>query len=223
MKKVLVIFIIMVLIFSLSSTSVYASGTSIEDMANSTQLQPVKTGCSELDQEIDRVLSQIIKDGMTQYEKLLAIYSYCVLNFTYDNQNTPISMKKVGSVKFENNPLLDTITNYEALSVLKNKIGVCDHYSAAFTALANAVGFETYALTGYITWSNGKSNGHAWSTVKLNNTYYIFDTQAEQYNMRNGKVRYINFGTSTLYNSNYSSFEDVLKNNIVRRNSIISK
>ena len=223
MKKALVLVLTVIMVFGVTIPAFAAEQTTIEDLANSVALNPIKTGCSELDAEVDKVLSGIISNNMTPYEKLVAVYNYCVLNFTYDYRNAAISLKAVHAVSIEGKPLLDEIANYEALTVLKNKIGVCDHYAAAFTVLANAVGFESHYLTGRLTWNSGASNGHSWSVIAFGQTYYIFDPQAEQYNMRNGKVRYINFGKVTLYSSRYSAFSNVLESSLARRKNILSK
>jgi len=220
MKKI-VASLVVVIIFccSISLPTFAANTTTLEELVNSQHLTPIKSGSSELDNEVDKVLASIINENMTQYEKLLAIYNYCVLGFTYDNNNTKISLDAVDAVAIEGKPIFDPITNYEALTVLKNKIGVCDHYSAAFTALANAVGFETYALRGGL---GGRTTGHSWSVIKMGKTYYIFDPQAEQYNMRNNKVRYINFGKSVLYSSRYAGFVESLEMAEKRRAEIFS-
>lgn len=220
MKKVVTSLIILVMIFSLSLPA-SASGQTIEELANSVQLKPIGTGSSALDTEVNKVLNKIITPNMTQYQKLVAIYNYCVTAFTYNNGDKTIYMDDVYAVSVEGKPLLDAITNYEALIVLQTRIGVCDHYSAAFVALTNAVGFESHAVTGNIWLNSGRWNAHAWSLLNLGGTYFVFDTQAEQYNIRNGQIRYINFARAAYGDQKYVVTKNVLEQSIQRRNAIV--
>lgn len=186
----------------------------LELLANATKLQPLPTGYDKLDIAVEEALAEIIKPGMSQYQKLKAAYDYCVTSFTYDG--VPLS-NPIGEEYYTDIPpdgFTFTSINYEKLTegidyptlltpvdcvfaetVLREKEGVCDHYTAAFVALANTIGFEAHDIAGSIQGTDGRWYGHAWALVKLGDSYYIFDPQAEQYNMRENQIRYINFGT----------------------------
>lgn len=235
MKKALSLVLTLILVFGLS---VQAFALTKEEKINAAKLSPQKTGFTELDTAVQKVLDEIIKPEMTQYQKLVAIYNYCTTSFTYDGDmsSTPAKPCPNGtefcnvqgphtesecSFTFE----LEDSSQYKdvpngtylmspeqirlAEKVLRTKEGVCDHYAAAFSALANAVGFRTYVVSGDISY-NGSLRGHVWNYVVIGDYYYLFDTQAEQVNMKDGKIQYHNFmisPSSTSYKLREESYQ----------------
>ena len=84
---------------------------------------------------------------------------------------------------------------YNALSLLETKEGVCDNYSAAFAVIMRAVGVDMKVTTGKTHMANGGYGGHAWVTLRINGLDYVFDPQVEQ-DIRNstGGKTYYRFG-----------------------------
>ena len=113
------------------------------------------------------VLDQIIKDGMSDYEKELAIYDWMVENIGQGSGHT-ITMPGQNSQAF---------TPYE---VLKSHSGVCVGYATTFRLLANMVGLDVHIV---------HNDYHSWDMVKLDDGEWY---QLDIYSDVNG-AKYRNF------------------------------
>lgn len=98
--------------------------------------------------EIDRVLSEIITDDMTDEEKIRSIIIYVVENTSYD-----INLKDESNL----NPLATT---------LKDKKGVCYGFSYTANVLMRIAGITSYQML---------NDDHAWNMVELDGKYYYID------------------------------------------------
>lgn len=110
----------------------------------------------EVNDKVDSILSSIIKPGMDEIEKEMAIHNYVVLNTQYDYENL-----LNGTIPYE---------SYTPYGILINGTGVCDGYAKTMCLLLNKVGIECKRVTGT---ANG--GGHAWNLVKINGKYYYLD------------------------------------------------
>ena len=109
---------------------------------------------TRLKDSVTKILARIITPGMTNDQKLTAIYNY-VTPASYDyNFNTP-------------NLTFDSQT---AFGVFVNNKAVCGGYSWAVNMLANAAGVQCYNVSG-----TANNIGHAWSRANYNGGYYYFD------------------------------------------------
>ncbi len=121
---------------------------------------------SNIDEFIDyynirkRIINNIIDKNDSDFDKVLAIHDYMVLNTDYDNDN------------FERNTIPEE--DYDPYYVLKRRTGVCEGYAKATMALLNMVGIENEYISGTAGDMYGWG-GHAWVIVKLNNNYYHLD------------------------------------------------
>lgn len=115
---------------------------------------------------LDSIISKIISDNMTDYQKIKAIHDYIVNNFTYGGYP---SMSLV--------PLY-----YPALYYNR---GVCADYAFANDALLGRVGIKSF----YITSDYGE--GHAWNIVQLDGQYYHVDCTWDD--PIGGSLRYMYF------------------------------
>lgn len=106
--------------------------------------------------KLDEIINQVIKNGMTDYEKELAIHDYLVLNSKYDYDN------------YENDTIPDQ--SYEPYGLLIDGIGVCKAYAESMQLLLNKAGIECEVVTG-----RSKGENHAWNIVKLDDEYYMLD------------------------------------------------
>jgi transglutaminase/protease-like cytokinesis protein 3 len=103
---------------------------------------------------VTQILNRIITPGMTNDQKLTAIYNY-VTPAMYDyNYNTL-------------NLLFDSQT---ALGVFVNRKAVCGGYSWGVNVLANAGGIKCYNVSG-----SASGVGHAWNNAKYNGSFSYFD------------------------------------------------
>lgn len=111
---------------------------------------------SELEKKIAKILSEIIRPGMTPYQKEKAVHDFLVSNCEYDME---------GYNKGNISP--ESYTAYGALCLGK---AVCEGYAKAAYLLLNRVGVETIIITGI-----SKGYSHSWNLVKLDGQYYHLD------------------------------------------------
>lgn len=118
----------------------------------------------QLAAEVQRVVADIVSDGMSEEEKARAINAYLTGSAEYDHD--ALAARDANG----------TITGHErawgASGVLLDKTGVCASYAQAFKALADAAGLETVYVTGVATASG---EGHAWNKVRIGDTWRIVD------------------------------------------------
>lgn len=115
-----------------------------------------KYKADELMQKLWAAIAEIIKPGMSDYQKALAVHDYIVLNTAYDEENL----------------LKGTIPrrSHEAEGVLLHGKAVCDGYAKAFKLFMDSLAIDCEIVTGT---ANG--SGHAWNQVKLGGDWYNID------------------------------------------------
>ncbi|MBO5143352.1 MAG: hypothetical protein J6C46_10275 [Clostridia bacterium] len=118
----------------------------------------------EIYKKSKEIVSSIINETMTDYEKVIAIWNYIENNsaYNYEAYNYVLAGNKDYYSKYSN--------AWNTYGILCEKIGVCQSYSYAFNILAHEAGIETVMVTG--TFKNG---GHAWNAVKLDGIWYMTD------------------------------------------------
>jgi len=107
-----------------------------------------------VDQRARAVVTQLIKPGMTHYQKELIIHDYLVSHAKY-NQGW-------GDIPKE---------DYTPYGVLVKGSGVCSSYAKATQKLLRMAGVPCWLVTGR---ANGQD--HAWDIVKIGGHYYHLDT-----------------------------------------------
>lgn len=103
----------------------------------------------------------VVKEDMTDFEKLLALHDYIVLHTNYDYGNY----------------LADTIptSSYGLTGVLLYGTAVCNGYAVTLQMFLDAAEIENKLVTG--TANNGSSEeGHAWNLVQLDGEWYHVDS-----------------------------------------------
>lgn len=114
-----------------------------------------------------RVLGEITKDGMTDYEKELAIYDWMVDNIGHGNAHV-ITMPGQSS------------ECYTPHDVLASNNAVCVGYATTFRLLANMVGLDVHIV---------HNESHSWDMVQLDDgEWYQLDVYSDA-----GGVKYRNF------------------------------
>lgn len=151
---------------------------STQSLLNAVSLKPLRTGCTALDKRVDEIFAQILKPGMSTYDKVKACFDYLVKNGVY-TQNLQVSDPAEGILY---DSALDANIVALAYGILTTNRGVCDHYSAAFVVMTRAIGLESYFVAGQVRSKGGGYTGHAWVNIRMNGTYYVFDPQVQQNN-----------------------------------------
>lgn len=118
---------------------------------------------------VTQLSNSLIKPGMTEEQKLEAIYQWVTENISYDytayreNKN---ELKK-------------------ASLVIEEKKGTCRDYSFTVAALARAAGLESKVVYGQA--RNGQqSEYHAWNEIKINNQWVSVDSTWDAGYVKNG-------------------------------------
>jgi len=122
------------------------------------------------------IINKYITKDMSDYEKVLAIHDYLVLNAKYDDR-----------VKSGDGPAASRL----AQGVILNGTGVCSSYAGGMCLLLGMVDIECIFVAG-----TGKGEGdHAWNKVKIDGEWYNIDaTWADPTPDRPGEVSYEYFG-----------------------------
>ena len=121
------------------------------------------TNAEKIFEDAKTILRQIIGDGMSDYEKTLAIFDYLVESVEYDY------------AALASPTASDPIRNacYFLEGVFDRSLAVCDGKSKAFVLLCRIEGIE--CLRDFGTAMSG-GVGHAWNYVKLGGEWYLVDT-----------------------------------------------
>lgn len=136
------------------SYSIYGNTVTMNIKINyarpSSQLNAQK---QEADMKADEIIRKVIKPGMSDFDKELALHDYIVNNSIYDSAN------------MNNNVPED----HNAYGVLVKGLGVCESYAKAMSLLLNKAGIECIVVTG------NAGGPHAWNKVKLDGEWYNLD------------------------------------------------
>lgn len=129
---------------------------------------------NSVNSKVQSIVSSVIKQGMNDYEKELALHNYVVNNTVYDYKN------------LELNSIPDD--SFTAYGVFAKKIAVCQGYSEAMYRLLNAAGVNNKIIT-------GTANGvpHAWNLVSINGAYYHLDATFDDPVSQSGNLLSFNY------------------------------
>lgn len=114
-----------------------------------------------------QVVKQIIKPGMTDSEKVIAIYDYLEKNTEYNHT----AMKYSETLAKPTDVYKKYPNSWNTYGILCEGLGVCQSYAYAFDLLAYLSDVDSVMVIG--TLNNG---GHAWNAVKLSGKWYMVDT-----------------------------------------------
>jgi hypothetical protein len=159
-----------------------------------------KTQTAYVNAEVKKILSQIIKPGMNDYQKERAIHDYIVSHIAYDI----------------------SLTNYSAYAALTKGVTVCQGFALLTYRMLTDAGITNRIVEGY---AGGRT--HAWNEVNLDNHWYQLDTTWDDpVPFVKGRVLYTYFNVTsaelqkdhTWTKSNYpaaiTSFQTTLKDKI---------
>lgn len=121
----------------------------------------------DITEAADKIISDIITDGMSDDDKRLAIYTYLEDNCEYDNDALE-GAKNSGYVKTQDSTYEDSFNVY---GILVNNKGVCQSYAYAYKLLAYDCGLDCRIITGYL----DGNLPHAWNIVQVDGGWYQVD------------------------------------------------
>ena len=173
---------VMVIVNGVTDRTVYPDVNQVNSLLNTAKLKPVKTNFSKVDKAVDKILASAVKSGMTPAEKAQACYKYLAQNCTYKSP----SYIDLENIVYENEDDQYVVSN--AYSILVNKYGVCDNYSAAYVVILKRIGFDANLVGGAVGMNRGGYGGHAWVNVNINGKHLSFDPQVENNNLGANKT-----------------------------------
>lgn len=168
-----------------------SSMPSSSGMVSSQDPLPDLTGLSHIQNHyicsvIDDTLSGILSDGMTDYERLAAVYRYLVIQTAFVNEPLGTDIWR-----YRGDPdNLPTAMELRTISPLLFGIGSCEDYAAAFVTLCDRMGFDALYVPGLTYSVDGILVDHAWAMVCLDGQWYHADPQLEDNVIRDGVLRY---------------------------------
>lgn len=102
---------------------------------------------AEIKKYKEKIIEEIIKDGMTDLEKIRAVHDYLVKNISYD-----LGVER------------------DVYTIFTEGKGVCSGYAEAFKMLLDTLGIECILVFGI-----AEDEYHEWNAVKLNGEWYHID------------------------------------------------
>ncbi|MBN1252021.1 MAG: hypothetical protein JXR51_01325 [Bacteroidales bacterium] len=123
----------------------------------------VKNTPKAVTKSVNELSKYLVSPFKNDDEKFASIYFWVAKNISYS-----VEMKNANITYNVNKELVDY--------VIKNKKGVCQHYSELFNELSNLAGLESFLILGY-----GKERGkvmdlaHAWNAIRINKNWYFID------------------------------------------------
>lgn len=131
--------------------------------------QEYQSSLSKIKDIISRVKSAT--SSMSEYEKELYIHDFIIDNCQYYDGNSEIK--------------------FTACGVLVNGLANCEGYSRSMQLLLNECGVYCRVVVGDATNEEGKTQGHMWNVVNINNRDYNLDVTWDDYILLNEKNKNI--------------------------------
>ena len=136
------------------------------------------TGCppekKQLWDKIFQVTDEIIKDGMTERDKVKAIHDWIVKNCKYSYEAVNVTIDNGNVIPKE------WWFAFDCEGVLLKGEAVCSGYAEAFYWMASAVGLHTRRVDG-IAGIGTDWDGHAWNQVFVDGKWYFIDCTWDDY------------------------------------------
>lgn len=113
----------------------------------------------------NQIISSLKSSNNDAYSVLISLYDYLQKTVRYDKATFQASIKGIRQ----------SPASHNAVGALINKMAVCDGFSAAFSLLAQKLGYPCMLVTGKASYHSSDSVGHAWNIVKAQNKHYHMD------------------------------------------------
>ena len=111
------------------------------------------------------IIATVITEGMTEYEKALAVHDYLVLNTDYDKEVADAMRLQGGNTTVTE--LNDSYTPYGLIAYRK---GVCQAYSELYAIIMNMLNIYALEVVG-----TADNEPHSWNKIRLGEDYYNVD------------------------------------------------
>ncbi len=118
-----------------------------------------------LKKSVDTILASLSVEEMPKDKALRACYDFMMNTYSY---------KRFTDI-FDNN-----WTKTYALDLFSTGKGNCSSYAAGLAYLAKGLGYESRVATGHIDSVSGLPTSHAWTEIKVDGKWYIFDAEMDQ-------------------------------------------
>lgn len=115
--------------------------------------------------KVDEIGNSIFKDGMSDEEKVRAIWDYLEANTKYDDA----ALEAAEASNFTE--VLGFEDSFNAYGILCKGVGVCQSYSYAYHLLCEEAGVNCVSLIGFL----NRTLPHAWNAVQLGGNWYWLD------------------------------------------------
>lgn len=132
----------------------YSSGRL--SISYSRDVETIKKHQKEIEEIRDEFIRRSITKNMSDYEKVLKVHDYIILNGRYDKR-----LLEHGIIPPESN---------SSYGILALGVGVCDSYAKAMKYLLDGLDISSMIVVG----KAGEEN-HAWNLVRINGEYYHID------------------------------------------------
>lgn len=147
---------------------------------------------AETEKLADRVIAQVIQDGMSQREKAEALYAYVTGTVSYDQRY--YSDRR--SMPYE---------SQTALGALRDGVAICGGYSHGVKLLFKKAGIPCYNVTGKYFGEN-----HMWNIALLDGQWLWFDATSDRGST--GEYGFLRFALAELDSTKYQwNPDEVLK------------
>ncbi len=118
----------------------------------------------DYEREVDYIVS-MVDPALSEAEKALFVHDYLIASFSYDTD----------------------VTNFDVLSLFRERSGVCQAYSLAYMAVLRELGVDAVMVT-------SDEMNHAWNLVEVDGTWYHVDLSFDDPSPdRMGRVLHENF------------------------------
>lgn len=129
----------------------------VKNFLSGEEIPEDQTEALEISEVLKSVIDTIVKDGMTNYEKEIAIHNWLVNEIEYDES---IDAKT---------------TDNGSYGAMVSKKTMCRGYAESMKLIAECTGLETELIVGNATDEKGNDVGHAWNLVNLDGKWYHLD------------------------------------------------
>lgn len=114
-----------------------------------------------INNEVDKIIKQNVKDDMNDFEKLKSIHDYIINNTKYDVERNESGNSKSNS--------------YKATGLLKDHLATCNGYSDTMAIILSKMGYDNYKIATTPEEISYSETGHVWNAVYINNEWRHLD------------------------------------------------
>ena len=121
-----------------------------------------------LEDVADDIISKVINDHQSEYDKFLALHDYLKTNVEYDYESYHI-IKSYRGLSMRKKSVIEAAN---IIGPLLNKKCVCEGFAKAYKYLCDKIGLECWVVVGT---SIVHRESHAWNIVCINGYYHHVD------------------------------------------------